>query len=144
MFEKLLEAILGLTTALNAHTAALSANPTKTTKGKAASADTPPAGSTAQPTATAQTQAATQQPATTAAATSAPSGDVQKAAQEAGAAMVRVANEISRDAAVAILTKFGAQTFAGVKPGDYEAFKAECLAALAAKAAPATGATGLL
>jgi hypothetical protein len=55
---------------------------------------------------------------------------------------VKVANEVSREAAVAILGKFGAQKFDGVKPSDYAAFKATCDAALTA-VVPA-GAAGLL
>lgn len=53
-----------------------------------------------------------------------------------------VANKVSRDAAVALLTKYGAATFAGVKPEQYAAFLADCQAALNPPAD--TGAGGLI
>lgn len=133
MFEKLLEAILGLTNALTAHTAALAANPTpKAAKTKAS----PDAGAQAQATATVATPAATSTPVANAATTTAQAA-AAVTSQEAGAAMVRVANEVNRDKAVEILGQFGAQTFAGVKPESYAAFKAACDAALAKPAAAA-------
>jgi hypothetical protein len=139
MLEKLLEAIVGLTNALNAHAAALGAAP-KATKGKAAAAEAPAA---AQQTAGAVQQSATAQTATTAASPSNVAVTVN--AQDAGNAMVKVANEVSREAAVAILAKYGAEKFAGVKPEQYVAFKADCDAALAAKTVPQqSGAGGLL
>jgi hypothetical protein len=147
MLEKLLEAIVGLTNALNAHAAALSANPTKAAKGKAAT-ETPPAGAAAANTVTGTGPAATPQSVQSAAPASQPSAAATVSAQDAGNAMVSVANEISREAAVAILANFGAATFAGVKPDSYAAFKAACDTALAAHrakaAAPATGAAGLM
>lgn len=132
MFEKLLEAITALITALNAHTAALGAESPKAAKGKAAAGTA--AASNATPAAAA---ASTAQPAGTAVSPSSVS------ATDAGNAMVRVCNEVSRDTAVAILKKYGAETFAGVSPAHYATFKADCDAALKPAPAP-TGAAGLL
>jgi hypothetical protein len=134
MLEKLLEAIVGLTAALAAHTAALAANPTKPAKAKPAEAATPattgqPATTTAQPIAAAIAQANTQ----TLASSAATAGQATGAApspEAVGALMVRVANEVTRDAAVAILGKYGASGFGGVKPGDYVPFYADCVKAL--------------
>lgn len=145
MLEQILAALQGLTAAVAANTAALAANPTKAAGKKAATTETPPAGATGQPTAVQTNQATIQTPAQNAAATPAPTDAVAvQAAQAAGAAMVRVANEISRDKAVEILGKYGAQVFAGVKPADYAAFQADCLAALKPAAAAPSGAAGLL
>lgn len=143
MFEKLLEAVLGLTAALKEHTAALGNAPAEQAAAKRtrATKDTPPATSTASNTATPETPASTPQNAQPAAQPS-PSSGAAVSAQDAGQVMVRVANEVSREAAVAILEKYGAKAFSGVKPGDYAAFKADCEAALAPKAAP-QGAAGL-
>lgn len=158
MLEQILSALQGLTAAIAANTAALAANPTpaKATRQRAeTTAQT--AGSTGQPTAVQTVQGATPTPAASAATTSAPSGDVAAKvaatlvgrnltpevvvqAQHAGISLSRVANEISRDAAIAIVAKFGAQAFGGVKPEDYAALKAMCDAALAP--APVQAAAG--
>jgi hypothetical protein len=172
MFEKILEAILGLTAAINANTQALGANPTKTTKGKAAAADASQtsgasaANASAAAGTTQQTQATTTAATQTAQATGSPAQQTAQAgasaATTAGAAvtsqtaaqsMIDLANALDpagkdgRDKAVAILGRYGATGFSGVKPEQWAAFQAECQAALKAHTAPAAaagGATGLM
>lgn len=130
MLEKILEALVGLTAAVAANTAALAANPTKATKAAKAETTAQTAGAAALNTATPGALAGTSQPAQTAATTSASSAGVT--AQQAGACMVDVANRLSRDVAVALLTKYGAATFAGVKPDNYGAFASDAQKALTA------------
>ncbi len=133
MLEKLLEAIVGLTNALTAHTAALGADAPKATRGKAATV--------AAAASSATTVAATAQTVQTAATAAASPSSVTS--QQAADALVKVANEVNRETAIAILAKFGAANFPGLKPEHWTPFKAECDAALAPKPAQ-TGAGGLL
>lgn len=141
MLEKILEALVGLTTALNAHTAALGADSPKAVTRARAAKDTAVAGASAPNTATTASQGSTLQAASNTAV--APSGTAPVAlAQAAGEAMCQVANEVSRVAAIEILAKFGAATFAGVKADDHAAFRDACLAALKPAVAQ-TGASGL-
>jgi hypothetical protein len=144
MLEKILQALSDLVTAINANTAALQSGETpKATRGRAAKAEA------AQPAAAVSAAQAAPAAAVAAQTTSAPvqtvAGAAQPSADEVGKVFIRVANEISRDKAVEILKKYGAEVFAGVPPGSYAAFKADCEAALAAKAGPvASGAAGLI
>jgi hypothetical protein len=144
MLEKILQVLSDLVTAINANTAALQSSETpKATRGRAAKAETAPAAGTTSTPATSVATVAT--PAQPAAAAASPSNAAQPSADEVGKVFIRVANEISRDKAVEILKKYGAEVFAGVPPGSYAAFKADCEAALAAKAGPvASGAAGLI
>lgn len=133
MFEKLLEAIVGLTAALNAHTAALGNADAAPAAGKRtrATKDTPPAGTTDQTTATQATQAATSQPAQSAATAATSSAAAETAPAVSAAEVAKLLQEVANsgpakfEAAVAALASFGAKNFGGVKPSDYAALKAK-------------------
>lgn len=145
MLEKLLTAMLELSSAIKTLTETLAATPTKPAKGKAATADAPAAGATAAVTATAAMTPATSTPqtASNAAAAGQSSADA-KLRQDTVKAVETVAN-LHRQTAVDLLAKYGAANFGGLKVEHYAAMKADCDAWLKARENPApTGAAGLI
>jgi hypothetical protein len=144
MLEKLLQVLSDLITAINANTAALSAGEAPA-KGKAKAAKDAAGSAAAATPVAAQPSAPVQAAPAAAAVQSTPSPAVTVSADEVGKLLIRVANEISRDAAVNELKKFGAEVFGGVKPEDYPKLKAAYETILSAKAGTvATGAQGLI
>lgn len=100
-------------------------------KGEAAPAPT-------QPTETATTATAP------AASTVSPVAVATVSFKDAADALVALAEGVSRDAAVALLGKFGAGKAPELKPADYAAFVTEAKAQLEAAKAPKSGASGLV
>lgn len=131
MLEKLLAAIERLTAALETVAANPPAAKAATGGKKAAEKQADPAAA-AQPsnTVTPAIPAATPTPASSVATAGQATGAALNP-ETVGATMVQVANLVHRDVAIAVLGKYGASGFGGVKPSDYAAFLADTTKILA-------------
>lgn len=150
-YTKFIAAIEAHTKALVEHTEALiGVGPAARAKGRKAAGEAEGKAQTVEQLAAA---AATAAPATSAAPAAATATVVTAPAQAAEGlvktsltlqqvadAIVKLANDVSRDAAVAILTKYGAKKVPEIKPENFDAVMADIKAA----SAPASAGAGLV